>query len=101
MAKKKAASRKAASKGRKPTPVKRPASKSKSAKKGIPRQVSLEDNPRLRYQRLMADRYAGSPRNENLSKLRTSAVNDTQDMFPAHETPATPATPGGNNWVPL
>jgi photosystem II stability/assembly factor-like uncharacterized protein len=95
MAKKKAASKKAASKVRKPSPVK------KLASKGVPRRVSLEDNPCLRYQRLMADRYAGTPRNASLSRLRASAIDDTQDMFPAHETPATPATPGGNNWVPL
>lgn len=61
----------------------------------------LQDNPRYRYQQLMADRYAGIARGAHLSKLRSSAIEDTSDMFPAHETATTPATVGGNNWVPL
>jgi photosystem II stability/assembly factor-like uncharacterized protein len=94
--------KKATAKKRKPSGIKKAASKPKLARrKGIPLRVSLEDNPRQRYQRLMADRYAGSPRNASLAALRTSAVDDSKDMFPAHETPATPASPGGNNWVPL
>jgi photosystem II stability/assembly factor-like uncharacterized protein len=94
MAKKKAAPRKTHRKGKIPQGR-------KPLRKGIPRRVSLEDNPRSRYQRLMADRYAGSPPEVSLSRLRTSALEDTGDMSPAHETPATPASPGGSSWVPL
>ena len=61
----------------------------------------LLDNPRFRYQQLMADRHKGSAPDTSLAKLRTSAIEDTEDMAPLHEAPTTPSTPGGNNWVPL
>jgi photosystem II stability/assembly factor-like uncharacterized protein len=60
-----------------------------------------EDNPRLRYQKLSADYFAGTPKNVSFARLRAAAVEDTRDMSPMNETPTTPATPGGTNWVQL
>jgi photosystem II stability/assembly factor-like uncharacterized protein len=60
-----------------------------------------EDNPKLRYQQLSADYFAGTPKGISLASLRAAAVEDTRDMTPAHEAATTPATPGGSNWVQL
>jgi photosystem II stability/assembly factor-like uncharacterized protein len=60
-----------------------------------------EDNPRLRYQLLSTDYFTGSPKAVSLAALRAAAVDDTRDMSPVNESPTTPATPGGSNWVQL
>src|SRR5579872_7277424 len=78
--------------------------KRKSGSRHLPalrRRKKLEDNPKLRYKRLSADRTTGAAKGVSLAKLRVDAVEDTTDMYPAQETPTTPATSGGNNWVPL
>jgi len=61
----------------------------------------LEDNPKLRYQKLSEDQFRGTPEKESLAKFRAAAVEDTFDQGPVNETPMTPATPGGSNWVQL
>jgi hypothetical protein len=73
----------------------------KTSGKAAGRMKEIEDNPRLRYQRLSADQFTGTPKGVSLARLREAAVEDTKDMAPRHETPTTPATPGGNNWVQL
>ena len=61
----------------------------------------LEDDPKLRYQRLSADQFRGTPKEQSLAQFRAAAVEDTHDQGPVNETPMTPATPGGSNWVQL
>jgi photosystem II stability/assembly factor-like uncharacterized protein len=61
----------------------------------------LEDNPRRRYQELMADRHFGPGGGRDLAQLRHAALAHTTAMAFAREMPTTPAAPGQNNWTPL
>ena len=65
------------------------------------REKELVDDPRRRYQELMADRHFGTDPEVNLAELRRMAVAQVAAMAPVNETPTTPATPGASNWVPL
>ena len=50
----------------------------------------------------MADRHFGTGTEVNLAELRVAAMAQIPAMeMAALETSTTPATPGGNNWVPL
>jgi photosystem II stability/assembly factor-like uncharacterized protein len=54
----------------------------------------LEDNPRRRYQELMADRHVGLGGAPDLAQLRHAALAHSKAM-------ATPAALGQSNWTPL
>jgi photosystem II stability/assembly factor-like uncharacterized protein len=49
----------------------------------------------------MADRHFGLAADVNLAEFRQAALAQTRAMSPTAETPTTPATPGGSNWVQL
>lgn len=87
-------STKSASRKKTPKPSKQP-------RKAARRPKELEDNPRLRYQRLSDDQFIGAPKKTSLAQLREAAIEDTRDQEPFDETPTTPATPGASNWVQL
>jgi photosystem II stability/assembly factor-like uncharacterized protein len=61
----------------------------------------LEDNPRRRYQELMADRHFGSPPDANLAEFRHAAMATARGAPVAVAPPPTPSTPGGSNWIQL
>jgi hypothetical protein len=83
--------------GRSPGTAKKAAAKRRTPR----RKKELEDDPRRRYQELMADRHFGTPSDVNLAELRVAAISNAVGLQPANETPTTPATPGTSNWVPL
>jgi photosystem II stability/assembly factor-like uncharacterized protein len=70
-----------------------------------PRRVAArevpEDNPRRRFQEVVADHFFGTPPRVSHAAQRFSALAHSRTMSPAHEMVGTPVTPGFSNWVPL